>query len=83
MLSSVAQSCPALCDPMDCSTPGFPVFHSLLELAQTHVHRVSDAIFYLNFIYYIMDRSLNYDSKMPGVLMGFLGQNLNTLILII
>ena len=32
------------CDPMDCSTPGFPVCHQLLELAQTHVHRVGDAI---------------------------------------
>ena len=32
------------CDPMDCSTPGFPVHHQLLELAQTHVHRVGDAI---------------------------------------
>ena len=42
--SSVAQSCPALCDPMDCSTPGFPVHHQLPELAQTHVHWVSDAI---------------------------------------
>ena len=41
--SSVAQSCPTLCDPMDCSTPGFPV-HQLPELAQTHVHRVDDAI---------------------------------------
>ena len=39
---SVAQSC-RLCDPMDCSSPGFPV-HQLQELAQTHVHRVSDAI---------------------------------------
>ena len=37
--SSVAQSCPALCNPMDCSTPGFPVYHQLLELAQTHVHQ--------------------------------------------
>ena len=35
---SVAQLCPTLCDPMDCSTPGFPVLHQLLELAQTHVH---------------------------------------------
>ena len=43
-LSSVAQSCPTLCDPMDCSTPGLPVHHQLLKLAQTHVHRVSDAI---------------------------------------
>ena len=42
--SSVAQWCPTLCDPMDCSTPGFPVHHQLLELAQTHVHGVSDAI---------------------------------------
>ena len=42
--SSVTQSCPALCDPMDCSTPGFPVHHQLLKLAQTHVHRVSDVI---------------------------------------
>ena len=42
--SSVAQSCPTLCKPMDCSTPGFPVHHQLPELAQTHVHRVCDAI---------------------------------------
>ena len=41
---SVSQFCPTLCDPMDCSTPGFPVCHQLLELAQTHVHRVGDAI---------------------------------------
>ena len=41
---SVAQSCLTLCNPMDCSTPGFPVLHQLLELAQTQVHRVSDAI---------------------------------------
>ena len=43
-ISSVTQSCPTLCDPMDYSTPGFPVQHQLLpELAQTHVHQVSDA----------------------------------------
>ena len=41
--SSVAQSCPTLCDPTHCSTPGFPVHHQLPELAQTHVPRVSDA----------------------------------------
>ena len=41
---SVAKLCPTLCDPMDCNTPGFPVLHCLLELAQTHVHWVSDAI---------------------------------------
>ena len=39
---SVAKSCPTLCDPVDCSTPGFPVLHYLLELAQTHVHWVDD-----------------------------------------
>ena len=42
--SSVAQSCLTLCNPMDCSTPGFPVHHQLPGLAQTHVPRVSDAI---------------------------------------
>ena len=41
---SVTQSCPTLCDPMDSSMPGFPLLHHLLELAQTHVHWVSDAI---------------------------------------
>ena len=38
------QSCQTLCDPMDCSIPGFPVHHQLLELTQTHGHRVGDAI---------------------------------------
>ena len=42
--SSVAQSCPVLCDPMNRSTPGLPVHHQLSEFTQTHVHRVSDAI---------------------------------------
>ena len=42
--SSVAQSCPTLCDPMNRSTPGLPVHHHLPEFTQTHVHRVSDAI---------------------------------------
>ena len=41
--SSVAQSGPTLCDPMDCSTPGFPVHHQLPKLPQTHVHWVGDA----------------------------------------
>ena len=44
LYSLVAQSCPTLCDPMDCSMPGFPVHHQLPELTQTHVHCVSDAI---------------------------------------
>ena len=42
--SSVAQSWPALCNPMDCSMPGLPVYHQLLEFTQTHVHWVGDAI---------------------------------------
>ena len=42
--SSVAQSCLTLYDPVDCSTPGFLVYHQLLELAQTHIHQVGDAI---------------------------------------
>ena len=41
--SSVVQSCPTLCDPVDCSTPGFPVHQQLPEFTQTHVHRVGDA----------------------------------------
>ena len=36
--SSVAQLCPTLCDPMNCSTPGLPVHHQLPEFTQTHVH---------------------------------------------
>ena len=44
LFSSVAQSCPTLCDPMNRSMPGLPVHHQLRESAQTHVHRVSDAI---------------------------------------
>ena len=43
-VSSVAQSCPTLCDPMNRSTPGLPVRHQLPEFTQTHVHRVGDAI---------------------------------------
>ena len=43
-VSSVAQSCPTLGDPMNCSTPGLPVHHQLPEFTQTHIHRVSDAI---------------------------------------
>ena len=42
--SSPAQSCPTLCEPMDCSRPGFPVHHQLPELAETHVHQVGDAM---------------------------------------
>ena len=41
---SVTQSCPTLCNPMDCSMPGFPALHNLPEFAQTHVHWASDAL---------------------------------------
>ena len=43
-LSSIAQSCLTLCDPMDCTTPGLPVHHELLEFTQNYVHGVGDAI---------------------------------------
>ena len=42
--SSVAQLCPSLCDPRNCSTPGLPIHHQLQEFTQTHVHWVGDAI---------------------------------------
>ena len=42
--SSVTQSCPTLCNPMNCSTPGLPVYHQLMEFIQTHVHCVGDVI---------------------------------------
>ena len=42
--SSVAQSCPTLCDPMNCSRPGLPVHHQLPEFTQTHAHQVGDVI---------------------------------------
>ena len=43
-ISSVVQSCPTLCDPMDCSMPGFPVHHNLPKFVQTHVHWIDNAI---------------------------------------
>ena len=45
VFSSVAQSCPTLCDPMDCSMPGLPVHHQLPEFTQTHVHGVHAQLF--------------------------------------
>ena len=63
LFTSVAQSCPTLCDPNDCSVRSFPVLHYLSEFAQTHVHWVSDAIqsshplsppliiYFFNFLY--------------------------------
>ena len=43
-VGSVAQSCPTLSDPMNCSTPGLPSHHKLLEFTQTHAHQIGDAI---------------------------------------
>ena len=42
--NSVAQSCPTLCNPMNCSMPGLPVHHQLQEFTQTHIHQFGDAI---------------------------------------
>ena len=47
LFSSIAQSCPTLCDPMDCSTPGLPDHHQLPKLIQTRGYRVDDAINYV------------------------------------
>ena len=44
IFTSVTRSCPTLCNPLKCSTPGFPVHHQLPEFTQTHVHGVGDAI---------------------------------------
>ena len=43
-VSSVTQSCPTLCNPINCSMPGFPVHHQLPQYTQTHVHRIGDVI---------------------------------------
>ena len=48
-ISSVTQSSPTLCHPMDCSMPGLPVHHQLPEFTQTHVHSVGDAIQHISF----------------------------------
>ena len=46
---SVTQSCPALCNPTECSMPGFPVLHYLLEFAQTHVPKLSHRYYLYNW----------------------------------
>ena len=70
IFSLVAQSCPTLCYPMDCSMPGFPVRHQLLELTLTHVHRVSDAIEhlmkYLFNLKYFSGTVLRYKEKLTS-----------------
>ena len=49
-LCSLAQLCLTLCDPMDCSTPGFPVFHHLLEFVQTHIHLIESVMLFNRLI---------------------------------
>ena len=58
--SSVTQSCPTPCDPMDCSMAGFPVHHQLPELTQIHVHLVGDAI--------QLSHTLSYPLLLPSIL---------------
>ena len=67
-VSSVAQSCPTLCDSMDCSTPGFPVHHQLPGLIQTHVHRVCDAIHLILRCPLLLERLFLNHAKTPGFL---------------
>ena len=64
--SSVAQSCPTLCDPMNRSSPGLPVHHQLPEFTQTHIHRVSDAIQPSHpqvYIHYSINRGITAKSQ--------------------
>ena len=65
-LSSIAQSCPILCDPMNCSTPGLPVHHHLPELTQTHVHWVSDAIQPPHPLLFPSPPALNFSQHQAG-----------------
>ena len=65
LFSSVAQSCPTLCYPMDCSTPGFPVLHCLPEIAQIHVHRVCDAISFSAILFSSVPQSLPASGSFP------------------
>ena len=64
-VSSVAQSCPTLCDPMNRSTPGLPVHHQLPEFTQTHVHRVCDAISSLVVLFFSCPQSLPASGSFP------------------
>ena len=60
--SSVAQSCPTLCNNMDGSIPGLPVHHQLLEFTQTHIHWVGDAIHHLTLCRPLLLLPLNFPS---------------------
>ena len=67
--SSVTWSCQTLCNLMDCSTPGLPVQHQLLEIAQTHIHRVSDAVQPSHRLLYPSPPALNL-SQHQGLFQG-------------
>ena len=67
----VIQSCPTLCDPMDCSTPGFPVHHHLPELAQTHVLGSRWVISPLSLGVHIMGKARLDDLSYPHSVLSF------------
>ena len=78
-LSSVAQSCPTLHNPMDHSTPGLPVHHQLLEFIQTHVHLVGDAIqpsHPLSFPFFCLQYSPASGSSQMSQLLALGGQSI-------
>ena len=66
--NSVAQSCLTLCDPMDCSTPGFPVHRQLPELARTHVHRVELKSFFTQRTVYLVQLLFKQHLSIHGFL---------------
>ena len=72
--SSVAQSCLTLCDPMDCSTPGLPVHHQLLELAQTHVYIIYINVYKIYINIYSKNTGVGSHSLLQGI---FSSQGLN------
>ena len=68
VLVVLTKSCPTLCDPMDCSTPGFPILHHLRELAQTHVHWVSDTVQPAQTHAYWVDDTIQLSCPLPLLL---------------
>ena len=68
-VSSVSQSCPGLCDPMDCSMPGFPVHHQLPESTQTYVHWVDEAIKPSHpLLYWRFNFNISPSNEHPGLI---------------
>ena len=77
LFSSVAQSCPTLHDPADCSIPGVRVHHQLLDLAQIHVHRIGDAIQPPHPLSFLFSSCLQSSPASRSSLMSQLLQNEN------